>query len=153
MLGDAIVRIPHAALIVVGDGKRTIFLRNEGDATFLNLVVEQTLLNDNPATHLQGTDKPGRVFTRAGGTHRSSVEATDWHHLSKLRFAREVAGKIDAWLNERASPAVVIVATTRTLTELRRHLSAAAKTAVIAEIAKDLTRHPVAEIERLLVAG
>jgi protein required for attachment to host cells len=48
---------------------------------------------------------------------------------------------------------LVVVAAPRTLGVLRDHYSPALKKAVTAEVAKDLVKHPVAEIERILCEG
>ena len=45
---------------------------------------------------------------------------------------------------------IVIVAPPKTLAELRRDLSVEAQRKVVAEIPKDLTHHPIPEIEKLL---
>lgn len=34
------MRISHDTLVLVADGRKSLFLRNEGDEEFLNLVVE-----------------------------------------------------------------------------------------------------------------
>jgi protein required for attachment to host cells len=83
--------IPHDALVFVGDGQKALFLRNAGDATLLNLTTAQVLTDENPPTHEQGTDRPGRAFQSADKTKRSGMETTDWHELEKERFARRVA--------------------------------------------------------------
>ena len=57
--------IPHGAFIFVGDGRKALFLRNEGDEKFAKFVTERVLVDEkNPRTHDQGTDKPGRGFAR-----------------------------------------------------------------------------------------
>jgi len=78
--------IPHDALVFVGDGQRALFLRNAGDSTLPNLTTERVLTDANLPTHEQGTDRPGRVFKRAGTNMRSGVETTDWHELEKERL-------------------------------------------------------------------
>ena len=85
------VPIPHDALVFVGDGQRALFLRNAGDSTLPNLTTERVLTDENLPTHEQGTDRPGRVFKRAGTNLRSGVDTTDWHELEKERFAKRVA--------------------------------------------------------------
>ena len=35
------VKIPHNALVFVGDGRKALFLRNDGDAKFPNLKTEK----------------------------------------------------------------------------------------------------------------
>ena len=68
--------IPHDAMIFVGDGRKALFLRNDGDEKFPNLKTEQVFADENPPTNEQGTDKPGSVFARAGAHRRSSVDQT-----------------------------------------------------------------------------
>ena len=53
------ISIPHNAFVFVGDGRKALFLRNEGDEKFPNLKTERVFLDKNPPTHEQGTDKPG----------------------------------------------------------------------------------------------
>src|SRR3974390_646401 len=70
--------IPRDAYVFVGDGRKALFLRNTGDEKFTNFVTERVLVDENPPTHDQGTDRPGRGFASAGATRRSAMESTDW---------------------------------------------------------------------------
>ena len=54
------LNIPHNAWILVGDGERALILRNDGDEKFPNLVTQEAIRHENPATREQGTDRPGR---------------------------------------------------------------------------------------------
>ena len=144
--------IPHNAVVFVGDGRKALFLRNAGDEKFPNLKTEQVFVDQNPATHDQGTDRPGRLF--AGATardKRSALEPTDWHELEQHRFARMVADEFEKLVRERKVKAVVIAAPPRILAELRQALHGDVKARVMAEVDKDLTKHPVYEIEKHLV--
>jgi len=145
-------RIPHNACVVVGDGRKALFLRNEGTQIALRLKTEQVLLNDNPPTRDQGSDQPGRSF-QSFGSSRSSVEQTDWHEIGEQRFARTIAEALESLARDREIPGFVIAAPPRTLAELRRVLDANVKNRVIAEIDKDFTGHPVEDIERRLSAA
>ena len=145
------IKIPHNAFVFVGDGRKALFLRNDGDEKFPNLRTEQVFLDDNPATHQQGTDRPGRSFSSAG-PGRSSVEQTDWHDLEEHRFAREVAATLEKVVRERNIEALVIVAPPRTLADLRAAFHADVKKRIIAEVDKDLTKHPLYEIEKHLAS-
>jgi protein required for attachment to host cells len=49
--------------------------------------------------------------------------------------------------------ALVVVAPPRTLAELRDAFHTDVKAIILAEINKDLTNHPIGEIERLLTGG
>src|ERR1700738_3609773 len=107
------LRIPHDAFVFVGDGRKALFLRNEGDEKFPNLKTERVFVDHNPPSHEQGTDKPGRVFAGAGagagnGVRRGALEATDWHELEEHRFARMVAEALEKLVRERKVKAVVI---------------------------------------------
>ncbi len=145
------LKIPHDALIFVGDGRKALFLRNAGDEKFPNLTTEQVFVDDNPATHEQGSDKPGRAFKRAGTNQRSGVDATDWHELEEQRFAQRVAAAMEQLVRERNAKALVVAAPPRPLAELRHSFHEDVKRRIIAEIDKDLTKHPVGEIEKHLV--
>ena len=141
------IAIPHDAIIFVGDGRKALFLRNEGDDKFPNLKTERVFTDDNPPTHEQGTDRPGRAFAKAGTHRRSGVGDTDWHHLEEHRFTEHVATALESLVRSRDVPALVIVAPPRTLADLRRDFHADVKKRIVAEIGKDLTNHPVGEIE------
>ena len=67
------IKIPHNAIVFVGDGRKAMFLRNDGDEKFPNLRIEQVFTDEqNPATHEQGADRPGRSISSVG-SNRSSV--------------------------------------------------------------------------------
>ncbi len=144
--------ISHEAFVFVGDGRKALFLRNDGDEKFLNLKTERVFVDDNPPTHEQGTDRPGRAFMGANANGRSAMESTDWHEIEAHRFVQKVATALETLVRERAAPALVIVAPPQTLAELRTVLHADVKALVVAEIDKDLTKMPVWEIEKHLVA-
>jgi protein required for attachment to host cells len=142
--------IPHDALVFVGDGRKALFLRNAGDATLLNLAVERVFTDEDPPTHEQGTDRPGRAFARAGTHIRSAVQTTDWHELEKERFAISVAAAMERLVRAERVKKIVIVAPPRTLAELRHAFHAEVKNRIVAEIHKDLTKHPIWDIEKHL---
>lgn len=143
------MNIPHNAYVFVGDGRKALLLRNEGDARFLDLKTERVFADKNPPTHEQGTERPGRAHSSAG-TGRSSVTQTDWHDLEEHKFAHEVAAALEKVVRERKAEALVVVAPPRTLADLRKAIHDDVKKKIVAEIDKDLTKHPVYDIERHL---
>jgi protein required for attachment to host cells len=145
------LNIPHDAFIFVGDGRKALFLRNAGDEKYPDLKTERVFVDENLPTHEQGTDRPGRAFKRAGTNLRSGVETTDWHELEAHRFANRVAAALEQLVRTRHVKALIVAAPPRTLADLRRAFHADVKGRIVAEIDKDLTKHPVAEIERHLV--
>jgi len=42
------IAIPHGAYVLVGDGRKALFLRNEGDQKFPNLKAERVVVDENP---------------------------------------------------------------------------------------------------------
>lgn len=146
------VRILHDTLIFIGDGRKALFLRNAGDEKILNLTAEQVFVDENPPTRVQGTDRPGRAFKRAHTHRRSGVETTDWHELEEHRFAHHVAAALEKLVRDRKIRRVIVAAPPKVLADLRQSFHADVKSRIVAEIDKDLTKHPMAEIERHLAA-
>ena len=147
------LKIPHNAFVFVGDGRKALFLRNEGDEKFPNLKTEGVFKDDNPLTHEQGSDRPGRLSKALDSGQRSAVEPVDWHHIEEHRFAKKVAAAMEEVVRARNVRALVVVAPPKTLADLRHAFHPDVQMRVIAEINKDLTKHPVGEIERHLTAA
>jgi protein required for attachment to host cells len=145
------IRLPHRAVVFVGDGRKAIFLLNEGNGLEPRLKVQRVFEDKNPPTHQQGSDRPGRALFGIAA-NRSAIEQTDWHDIEKHRFARVVAAALDRLLQGLRAERVVIVAPPRTLADLRRSLSPAVEKLIVAEIAKDLTGLTVGEISQYLTA-
>ena len=144
------LKIPNNALVFVGDGRKALFLRNHGDAKFPNLRTEKVLEEENPSTHEQGSDRPGRLGEAALAGRRSAVEPTDWHDIEEHRFARKVAAAMEQMVRASQAKALIVVAPPKTLAELRNAFAPDVKACIIAEINKDLTKHPLDEIEKHL---
>ncbi len=143
--------IPHDALVFVGDGQKVLFLQNRGDEQSPNLAAVRVFGDENPPTHEQGTDRPGRAFKRAATNRRSSMETTDWHEFEKEHFAERVTSALEQLVRTDDIKAIVVVAPPRTLSKLRRTIRPSVKKRIIAEIEKDLTKHPVSDIENHLL--
>jgi protein required for attachment to host cells len=144
------LRLPHDTWVLVGDGRKALVLRNAGDATHPNLQTTDVFKQQQTSrTSELGTDKPGRTNPSSAIGH-SAYEQTDWHELEEQRFAHHVAEVLAARAQAGAFEKLVVVAPPKTLAELRRTFPDAVKHKIIAEIDKDLTKHPIHEIERLL---
>jgi protein required for attachment to host cells len=144
------IAVHNGAWVLVGDGRRALFLENHGDPDLLDLRVIEARIDENPPTREQGSDAPGRAFLAVGKGGRSAVEPTDWHELEKEHFAREVATRVNKAAESGEMNEIVIVAPPRVLGELRKQLSPKAQSKVRGELDKDLTRHPLPEIEKAL---
>ncbi|PPD45037.1 MAG: host cell attachment protein [Methylocystis sp.] len=143
------IAVHNGAWVLVGDGRRALFFSNHGDAELLDLRVVETRVEDNPPTREQGSDAPGRAFSSVS-PGRSAMGNVDWHELEEERFARAMAERINVAAESGEMKEIVIVAPPRTLGEIRKELSVKAQSKVAGELHKDLTRHPVPEIEKML---
>ena len=146
------MQVPHNSVVFCADGKKMLFFRNEGDAEFPKLEVERKRLQENPPDREQKTDEAGRTFDASGGAGRSAYEETDFHQLEEDRFAHETAELLKKRALRNEFESLIIVAPPRTLGELRKHYHKEVEKRLAAEVAKDLTGHPVAEIEKILKA-
>ena len=151
MIRESRPRVPHESLVLVGDGQKALFLRNKGNALRVRLAVERILERENPPTRAQGTDRPGRAIDSLG-IARSAMEEVDWHHLAKERFAHELAEVLYRHAHANRFEKLVIIAPPKILGDLRRAFHPEVTERIAAEIPKELTSHPVAEIERLIAA-
>ena len=140
------MRIPHDALVVVADGRKLLMFRNEGDGLHVNLQVERKEIHENPKDGDQKTDLAGRASSTLSG----SMEETDYHQLEEDRFAAEVADILKKGALANDYDKLVIAAPPRTLGELRKNYHKEVSARLLGEIDKDLTGHPVPEIEKLL---
>jgi len=143
------IKLKHGLWVIVADGEKALFLRNQGDSRFPNLEVVQEMAQENPPTREQGSDRPGR-YNDGPTVHRSAVQDTDWHRLNKDRFANEIAGRLYRLAHKGEFDDVVLIAPPRVLGEMRQKLHQEVGDKVRAEIPKTLTNHTIAEIETLL---
>jgi len=146
------VALKSGAWVMVGDGEKALFLENAGDEQAMNLEVVRQMEQDNPATHGQGTDRPGRLADGTG-PHKSAVDDTDWHHLEKERFAKDIAERLYKAAHRGLYESLVIAAPPFVLGELRKELHKEVRARVILELDKELTNHPVHDIEKHLAAA
>jgi protein required for attachment to host cells len=146
------MQVPHNAVVVVTDGRKMLFLRNEGDETYPNLVVERAAEQNNPSDGDQKTDLAGRASSSVGGGQNSMGEV-DFHQQEEDRFAAETADLLKRRAMKNDFTSLFIVAPPRTLGELRKHYHKEVSDRLSGELDKDLTGHPIDQIEKLLLAA
>lgn len=141
--------IPHDTLVVVLDGEKLLMFRNEGDEKYPNLVLDKKEEQDNPPDREQSANRRGRVHESVG-SHRSAYEDTDFHQLAEDRFAAEAGELLKSRALSNDFEKLIIAAPPNTLGELRDHYHVEVKNRLIGEVDKELTGHPVAEIEKII---
>lgn len=149
------MQVPHNAFVVVADGRKMLFLRNEGDAVHPNLQVEKKLVDKhNPNHHEQASDLAGGAMgTRTAGAQwgGGNMEEVDFHQLEEDRFAAETAQLLKERALRNDFESLIIIAPPRTLGELRKHYHKEVSERLKGEIDKDLTGHTVPQIEQALL--
>jgi protein required for attachment to host cells len=144
------MRIPHDSYVLVADGAKMLFFRNEGDAENLDLKVVTAEQQADKSDQDIKTDQAGRMPGSPGKGGGSSASEADFHQQAEDRFAAEAAERINRAALANEFENLIIVAPPKTLGELRKHFHKQAEGKIAAEIAKDLTGHPVDRIEKAL---
>ncbi|RYE01217.1 MAG: host attachment protein [Sphingomonadales bacterium] len=148
------MQVPHNAFVVVADGRKMLFLRNEGDATHPNLQVEKKVTDKhNPDHHEQATDLAGAAMgtrTAGGAWGGGNMEEVDFHQLEEDRFAADTAELLKRRALNNDFESLIIIAPPKTLGELRKHYHKEVESRITLEIDKDLTGHTVTQIEEAL---
>lgn len=143
----------HGVSVLVTDGRKALLLRNQGDPEFPNLQWVRKWEHASPSDRSLKVAAPGRSFSSIGhGSRRSAYSETDFHTQAEAGLASSMADHMNRKIKEGTIESLIIVAPPRTLAVLRNHLSTEASSKVTGEIAKDLVKHPIADIERILAA-
>ena len=142
--------LKHGTWVLVADGEKALFLKNQGDAKYPNLEVVREMEQENPPTREQGSDRPGRYSDGGFSAHNSAVDDTDWHRIAKERFADEIAQRLYKLAHADEFRDIILVAPPLVLGELRKKLHKEVDGRVSAEISKTLTNHSISDIETIL---
>ncbi|MCF8707040.1 host attachment family protein [Rhizorhapis sp. SPR117] len=144
------MKLARDTRVVVLDGDKALFFCNGGLADRPKLELEREIVQENPPDREQGSDQPGRAFSSVGA-HRSAFEETDFHQLEQDRFAAQIAELLKKMALANEYDRLIVVAPPRTLGMLRKHYHKEVEGRLIGEIGKDLTGHPVPEIEKIIL--
>lgn len=144
------MKIQHDGWVVIADGRKALIAQNDGTPLEPKLTIRKVLDGGpNPPTHEQGTDRPGRSHDRTS-PGRSAVEQTDWHQRAETDFVKSVSDELDELCRREDVRSIVLVAAPRALADLRASLSPAVRERTVSEVDKDLTNHPLPEVEKVL---
>jgi protein required for attachment to host cells len=144
--------LPNDTLVLVADGRKALFLRNEGDEQQIDLRTESHRARDERKDRDIKTDAAGQSPAPGGsGLAGGTMDEPDFHQQEEDRFARDLAEKINAMALAGGFDALVVIAPARTMGELRPlwHKETAAR--IVGEHVKEMTDRPIPDIEALLV--
>lgn len=144
------VKMQAGDWIIVSDARKALLLENEGDELFPNLKTREVREHEEAPNRALNPDAPGRVYQSVGSS-RSSVEPSDRHEEADKNFVVSLTERLHELVTSGAAKGLVIVAPAHTLGLIRKSSSAAVRSAVRAEVDRDLTHLPVYEIEKHLL--
>jgi len=143
--------LANNALVLVTDGRKTLFFRNHGDESQIDLRTEAHDEREDQKDGEMKTDAPGAIGQSGGYSGRTAYEETDFHQLEEDRWAHSAAEQVNKRALANDFDALAIVAPPRTLGELRKKLHKEVERRVVCEIPKEMTGRPIPDIEALLV--
>lgn len=94
------------------------------------------------------TDKPGRSHSSVGGGRSAMEPRTDPVEHRETEFVKSLAGMLDQQQQKGAFDRLVIAAAPIALGDIRKAMSPAVKKTVVAELNKDLTNLPTAQLDQ-----
>jgi protein required for attachment to host cells len=144
------LKIAKGTWVVVCDGAKALVLENAGDEKFPNLRTRDVVEESHPSTHELGVSAPGRA-QNSTSPRRSSVTQTDWHDQAERQFLERLVANIDAAVAAGQVKSLIMVAPPRALGVMRQAYSQQLRGVLRDEIAKDLVKMPVHEIEKYLI--
>lgn len=127
--------VPQNSLVVVADGSKAIFFRNERSEASLSLREEQRLSPKNLLDDGPSGSRPEEQ------TPRQTAEAT---------FAKQLAEAINKMKQDGKFENLVLVADPQTLGQLRDVMHKTVQDSIVLTLAKDLTNHPTEAIADLI---
>jgi len=142
--------IPHGALVLVADGKKTLFLRNHGDSEMIDLRTEAHDQRSDPPDRDIKTDAPGAQHSSAG-YGRDTMEEADFHQQGEDRWIRDAAEEVNRRALSNDFDALAVVIPPKALGEFRKKLHKEAERRLILTVNKEMTDRPIPDIEELLV--
>lgn len=143
--------LPHNALVLVADGRKALFLRNQGDGLQIDLRTASHQEREDRKDSDIKTDASGHAPAPTGtGVAGGTMGEADFHQLEEDHFARDLAARINAMALAGQFDALVVIAPARTMGELRPLWHKEVTARLVGEHVKEMTDRPVSDIEALL---
>jgi protein required for attachment to host cells len=131
---------------VVADGGRARIVQKRDDRDAFDTRQELVSPDIHRHTHDLGTERPGRTRESAMSARHGLQPRQDLHRADKRNFAHEVAAVLNAASAAGEFDALVLVAPAHVLADLHQALDAPTLGKVTAQLQKDLTKVPNADL-------
>ena len=148
--------LPHQALVLVTDGRKSLFLRNQGDEAQIDLRTEAHDEREDLKDRELKTDSPGNAAARqsSGGadTFRPAMSETDFKQQDEDNWVKEAAEDLRKRVLRNDFDQLCIVAPPKALGVLRKALHKEVEKRVVCTINKEMSGRPIPDIEALIVS-
>ena len=149
--------LPHNALVLVADGRKMLFLRNQGDENQIDLRTESHDERQDRKDRYYRTDAVGASAATAGAGGpggqsggRPAMEETDFHQQEEDRWVKEAAEELKKRVLRQDFEALAIVAPPKALGVLKKCLHKEVEKRIVCTVDKEMTGRPIPDIEALL---
>ena len=142
--------IANNALVLVTDGRKTLFFRNEGDENQIDLRTEEFDERDDAPDRELKSDAAGSS-KQSFGFGRPALGETDFHQLEEDRWAQSAAEAVNKRVLQNDFEQLVVIAPPKTLGLIRKKLHKEAERRLVCELPKEMTGRPIPDIEALIV--
>jgi protein required for attachment to host cells len=133
--------------VLVADAARARLFQVEQPQQTLSAALGRELIGSNLPSREIGSDRPGRTFDSGGEGRHAKEPPTDPARHAQAEFAREVVQLLDEKRESRSFERLIVVAPPQFLGDLRATMSQQLREAVSAEVAKDLSKLPLHELQ------
>jgi protein required for attachment to host cells len=133
---------------VVTDGGRGRILQKQDTHDAFDTHREFVSADIHRHTHELGTERPGRTRDSAGMAHHAVQPREDLHRADKRNFVYEVARALNEANARDEFDRLILVAPAHALGDLNQALDAPTQRKVVAQLQKDLTNVPNADLAK-----
>src|SRR3954463_13312726 len=141
--------LPHNALVLVADGRKTLFFRNHGDESQIDLRTEAHDARKDRKDREIKADAPGTV-QQSFGSGRSTYEEPDFQQQEEDRWIKDAADDLKARALRNDFEALAIVAPPKALGILKKSLHKEVEKRIVCTVNKEMSGRPIPDIEALL---
>lgn len=142
--------LPNNALVLVLDGRKSLFFRNHGDEEIIDLRTEAHDEREDRKDREIKTDAPG-TNAQSFGYGRPAMDETDFHQQEEDLWVKDAAEELKKRALRNDFDALAIIAPPKALGVLRKELHKEVEKRVILTLNKEMSGRPIPDIEELLV--
>lgn len=143
--------LPNNALVLVVDGRKMLFFRNQGDENQIDLRTEAHDQREDAMDRDLRTDAQGSKTSSWGGS-RDTTGETDFHQQEEDAWVKEAAEELKKRALRNDFDALAIIAPPKALGTLRKELHKEVERRVVCTVNKEMSGRPLPDIEALLVS-